>query len=107
MALVRWCGFNPETGKPWDDSWEPRGNLTEDLRSSGLLRQRRVHVRGQERDQQSQRVGSRKSPRVAGEAPGRALGEPYVSLSWIVLCAGTFGGWCLGVGRDAEWRCNS
>ena len=33
MALVRWCGFDPETGEPWQDSWVPRGNLTKDLRA--------------------------------------------------------------------------
>ena len=39
MAHVRWLGFDPRTGLPWLDSWEPRGNLTHDLRAGGLTRQ--------------------------------------------------------------------
>lgn len=28
--LVQWAGLNPE-GKPWDDTWEPHHNISEDL----------------------------------------------------------------------------
>ena len=56
----------------------------------------------QEDQQQRQRVvGSRKSPRLAGDVPGRAMGELYRPWSCIVLCTGILGGWYLGVGRGA------
>ena len=109
-ALVKWCGFDPDTGEPWEDSWEPRGNLTRDLRSGGLLRRRRARddqQRSQQEDQQQRQrvVGSRKSPRLAGDVPGRAMGELYRPWSCIVLCTGILGGWYLGVGRGAARRC--
>ena len=28
--LVAWEGENPETGRGWDDSWEPTRNITPD-----------------------------------------------------------------------------
>ena len=109
-ALVKWCGFDPDTGEPWEDSWEPRCNLTRDLRSGGLLRRRRARddqQRSQQEDQQQRQrvVGSRKSPRLAGEVPGRAMGELCRPWSCIVLCTGILGGWYLGVGRGAARRC--
>ena len=29
---VRWDGLNPETGKPWPQSWVPKSDCTDDLR---------------------------------------------------------------------------
>ena len=29
-ALVEWTGTDPETGQPWEPSWEPEKNVTED-----------------------------------------------------------------------------
>ena len=48
MAHVRWLGFDPRTGLPWLDSWEPRGNLTHDLRAGGLIRPKRPRDPGRE-----------------------------------------------------------
>ena len=28
--IVRWAGLNPDTGKPWEDSWVPREDCTDD-----------------------------------------------------------------------------
>lgn len=28
---VRWAGFNPETNKPWSQSWVPKSDCTDDL----------------------------------------------------------------------------
>ena len=79
-AHVRWCGFDSASGEPWDDSWVPRALLTADLRRGGLLRKRKSgracvneeDVRDQ--DQEEEDVQRRKSPRVAGLAPGPGLG---------------------------------
>ena len=50
-ALVRWSGFDPASGEPWTDSWEPRAALTSDLRGGGLIRRRRTaaEIREEER----------------------------------------------------------
>jgi hypothetical protein len=48
--LVRWCGFDPDTGQSWDDSWEPRSWLTLDLRSGGVVRRRRTAAQVREDD---------------------------------------------------------
>ena len=73
-----WSGFDPESGEPWEDSWVPRAFLSADLRRGGLLREAR-RCRG---DSEEGGVGGllgedvqrRKSPRVAGLAPGPGLG---------------------------------
>ena len=120
-ALVRWSGFDPATGEPWADSWEPRAALTSDLRGGGLIRRRRTaaEIREEERrvreDWDERHNHTRKSRRLQGEASeeenslhvpieverDQSVGELYVRLPSSVLCAGTFGGRCLGVGRRA------
>ena len=62
---------------------------------------------------------TRRSRRLQGEDPEEefrvhvssgdegmevVVGEHFRPLSCVVLCAGTFGGWYLGVGRGAVWR---
>ena len=42
-----------------------------------------------------------------GEVRVVVVGERFRPLSRVVLCAGTLGGWYLGVGRGAVWRFNS
>ena len=42
-----------------------------------------------------------------GEVRVAVMGEHFRPLSRVVLCAGTLGGWYLGVGRGAVWRFNS
>ena len=42
-----------------------------------------------------------------GEVRVVVVGEHFRPLSRVVLCAGTLGGWYLGVGRGAVWRFNS
>ena len=78
MANVRWLGFDPRTGLPWRDSWEPRGNLTHDLRAGGLIRPKRPRdpgrdvvgkrdTRGGRGSQEGGNAGVRRvSPRLAG-----------------------------------------
>jgi hypothetical protein len=120
-ALVRWSGFDPATGEPWADSWEPRAALTSDLRGGGLIRRRRTAaaIREEERrareDWDERHTRTRKSRRLQGEASeeenslhvpieverDQSESELYVRLPSSVLCAGTFGGRCLGVGRRA------
>ena len=74
-ALVRWCGFDPVTGQPWDDSWEPRSWLTPDLRSGGVVRRRRTAAQGREDDRREREdwderhTHTRKSRRLQGEDP--------------------------------------
>jgi hypothetical protein len=74
-ALVRWCGFDPDTGRPWDDSWEPRSWLTSDLRAGGVIRRRRTaaQIRGDDRremeDWDERHTHTRKSRRLQGEDP--------------------------------------
>jgi hypothetical protein len=29
---VKWDGLNPDTGRPWAQSWVPKGDCTDDLR---------------------------------------------------------------------------
>ena len=123
-ALVRWSGFDPATGEPWADSWEPRAALTSDLRGGGLIRRRRTaaEVREEERrareDWDERHTHTRKSQRLQREASEEenslhvlievehdsSEGELYVCVPISVLRAGTFGGRCLGVGPHAAWR---
>ena len=53
-------------------------------------------------------VQRRRTPRLAGLVPGRVgggmLGKLYLPRLRSVLCAGTLGGWYLGVECGAEWR---
>ena len=77
-ARIRWCGFDPETGEPWEDSWVPRAFLSADLRRGGLIREARRRCDGVEEGEAGGRreedVLRRKSPRVAGLEPGPGLG---------------------------------
>ena len=69
-AHVRWLGFDPETGEDWADSWEPRANLTSDLREGGRTRKRRSRAEceaDEQRKRAEEREGDRRSRRVAGE----------------------------------------
>ena len=76
-ALVRWCGFNPDTGAAWEDSWVGRNQLTADLRSGGIIRRRRTAAQmlhdQQVESEQYRSVQRRRTPRVAGEAPGPGM----------------------------------
>ena len=73
-ALVRWSGFDPATGEPWADSWEPRAALNSDLRGGGLIRRRRTaaEIREEERrareDWDERHTHTRKSRRLQGRA---------------------------------------
>ena len=78
-ALVRWRGFNRDTGEPWTDTWEPWKGLTEDLQEEGRIRPKRQRVARsaekratdvRETDDDGRR---RKSPRLGGVAPGPGL----------------------------------
>ena len=75
VALVRWCGFDPATGEPWEDSWEPRAALTSDLRAGGRIRRRRTRVQMAEEerlaheDWDERHTHSRRSRRLQGEDP--------------------------------------
>ena len=77
-ARIRWCGFDPETGDPWEDSWVPREFLSADLRRGGLVREarrrRECAEEGEAGGRQEEDVQRRKSPRVAGLEPGPGLG---------------------------------
>ena len=33
-VLVKWLGFDPDSGELWADSWIPKANLTADLREA-------------------------------------------------------------------------
>ena len=78
-ARVRWKGFDPDTGEPWADTWEPLKNLTSDWQEEGRIRPKKQRVArtaarraasGREMDDDGRR---RKSPRVGGVAPGPGL----------------------------------
>ena len=77
-ALIRWCGFDPETGEPWEDSWVPRALLSADLRRGGLLREarrrRECAEEGEAGGRQEEDVERRRTPRLAGLVPGPGLG---------------------------------
>ena len=77
-ARIRWCGFDPETGEPWEDSWVPRAFLSADLRRGGLIREARRRREGAEEGEavgrKEEDVLRRKSQRVAGLEPGPGLG---------------------------------
>ena len=77
-ALIRWCGFDPETGDPWEDSWVPRALLSADLRRGGLLREarrrRECAEEGEASGRQEEEVERRRTPRLAGLVPGPGLG---------------------------------
>ena len=75
MALVRWLGFDVETGAPWQDSWAREGWLTEDLKRP---RQRlaAAEVEGGRAKLQvceRQALGWRVSPRFRRSEPERVL----------------------------------
>ena len=77
QALVQWLGFNVSTGEPWGESWVPRSHLTADLRSGGIIRRRRTadEIRDDHQREEAQYEGRqrRRTPRLAGEVPGRGL----------------------------------
>ena len=76
-ARIRWCGFDPTTGVPWEDSWVPRALLSADLRRGGLLREarrRRECVEEGEAGRREVEVQRRRTPRLAGLVPGPGLG---------------------------------
>ena len=125
---MRWCGFDPATDEPWEDSWVPRAALTADLRAGGIIRRRRTRAQVAEAEREEQEAWeerharTRRSRRLQGEKPEDecmsnaacegevrvvVVGEHFRPLSRVVLCAGTLGGWYLGVGRGAVWRFNS
>ena len=78
-ARVRWKGFDPSTGEPWADTWEPLKGMTADLQEEGRLRPKRQRtsrtaekraVEVREVDDDGRR---RKSPRIRGEMPRSGL----------------------------------
>ena len=79
-ALVRWRGFDPATGEPWDDSWEPKAALTADLRASGAIRRRRTRAQAAEAERVAQEewderhTRARRSRRLQGEGPDQEGG---------------------------------
>ena len=115
-ALIRWCGFDPTTGEPWEDLWEPKAALTADLRAGGIIRRRRTRVqmaeaeRAAQEDWDERHSRARRSRRLQGEDPEEecrchvssegegmevVVGEHFRPLSCVVMCAGAFGGWYL------------
>ena len=84
-GLVRWHGFDRETGLPWADTWEPWSGMTPDLQEEGRIRPRRrsraeAGLEVGEREGGQRAAGDppeggnrRKSTRVAGEEPGPGL----------------------------------
>ena len=98
-ALVRWEGFQAETdlfpGEPWPDSWEPRSNLTGDLRKLGAARHATTTGRrtaAEAAEEESAVEGKRKSPRLAGDAPmagiameGRRRGAAAGNVSTVAV----------------------
>lgn len=40
MFKVRWKGDDPETGKPWAQSWVPKSDVTDDLKKDWKRRQK-------------------------------------------------------------------
>ena len=69
-ALIRWLGFNPETGSRWEDSWVLKAWLTADQRAADPGIQRRTkraarEERAAEDQQESEArpMPSRKMPR--------------------------------------------
>ena len=91
----------------------PRALLSADLRRGGLLREarrrRECAEEGEAGGRQEEDVERRRTPRLAGLVPGPGLGggilgKLYLPRLRIVLCAGTLGGWYLGVECGAEWR---
>ena len=85
-ALLRWSGFNLETGLAWDDSWVCQSWLTADLRVLGRVRRKRFRsgsggssadgmedgVRSDSVSDQRQ-VRRRRTPRINGEDAGPGL----------------------------------
>ena len=71
---VRWVGFNPQTGQPWPVEWIRRERLTRDLREQTRLRRPAV-PRAKRPAPETQQDGAprRRTPRLAGEAPGAGL----------------------------------
>ena len=76
---MRWKGFDPVTGLPHADTWEPWKGLTEDLQEEGRIRPKRQRVArtAEKRATNVREVDDdgrrRKSPRVGGVAPGPGL----------------------------------
>ena len=72
-ALVRWCGFDPTTDAPWDETWEPRAWLTSDLRAGGVIRRRRTAeqmrevARSESEDWAERHLHTRRSQRLRAE----------------------------------------
>ena len=63
-ARVVWCGFDPDNGRPWPVEWVRRSQLSEDLRSGGLIRPKRAAA-----PLPPATVGGKRSSRIAGEVP--------------------------------------
>ena len=72
-ALVRWCGFDPTTDAPWDETWEPRAWLTSDLWAGGVIRRRRTAeqmrevARSESEDWAERHLHTRRSQRLRAE----------------------------------------
>ncbi|KAF2852070.1 hypothetical protein T440DRAFT_467301 [Plenodomus tracheiphilus IPT5] len=68
---LQWQGVNPETGKPWDPTWEPRSNCTELLLASWEVEKiakgrtgsaTKKSGRGSGRDRRKSRGGHQQQP---------------------------------------------
>ena len=69
-ALVRWLGFDPETGDPWDNSWVPKTWLTADLRAAdpGIQRRAKRVAREANSEPAERPEPSKKMPKRGEEA---------------------------------------
>lgn len=47
MFKVRWKGDDPETGRPWAQSWVPKSDVTDDLKKDWKRRQKEKAARGE------------------------------------------------------------
>ena len=71
---VRWVGFNPRSGLPWPLEWIRRERLTRDLWEQTRLRRPAVpRVKRPAPEMQQDGAPRRRTPRLAGEAPGAGL----------------------------------
>ena len=74
-ALVRWRGFDRQSGAPHRDTWEPRGHLTSDLPAGGLILPKRARAASQPLPRPA---GVRRLSRLSGDVPAGLLDEAVV-----------------------------
>ena len=82
-ALIRWLGFNPETGSRWEDSWVLKSWLTADQRAADPGVQRRPKRAAREESAEGDRQESAERPVPSRKMPHRGEGvEELVIINY-------------------------